>query len=97
MITRVCQRKIGVAKHIFNVILISNETKKQLATRRNTMIEQMITEKKFAELCNLTLAGLRTKRNRGEDITHYKVGRKTLYNVEDVNAFFESKKVTAKK
>ena len=61
------------------------------------MVEQMISEKKFAELCGLTLAGLRTRRNKGNDITHYKIGRKVLYNVEDVNAFFESKKIVTKK
>ena len=61
------------------------------------MLEEMVTEKEFAKLCGLKMSGLRTKRNRGEDITHYKIGRKILYKVSDINAFLETKKVEQKK
>ena len=61
------------------------------------MIDEMITEKKFAEILGIKMAGLRARRSKGEDIVHYKIGRKILYKVSDINAFLETKKVEPKK
>ena len=60
------------------------------------MLKDFITDKEFADMCGIKLVGLRARRMKGKDITYYKIGRKTFYKIEDVNAFIESSKIEKK-
>jgi hypothetical protein len=61
--------------------------------RQGTQAAQYLLETEVAELTRMSLSDLRNKRHLGKGIPYVKVGRSVRYNLADVIAYMESRKI----